>query len=310
MHMNKLIPKTTKTWSILLAAVVLFWFVAYYEPEYNGSLNAKVSTKVFAHRGLGNHAPDNSIAGAKVAVADGFDGVDVDGQLTKDGEIVVYHDLSVDRLTAGTGKVGELTLAALRELDLSKKYKATENKQWDGSMVASFEDFVREVTPKGILMVELKVPGGAATGIEARAADIIKKYNAFETVYLSSFNPLVLYRLKQIDARIKTVFIFMDTNWNPELLAEIRPEDRVDLPWWLRQESIRRIIRKIIQPDALSVNNEVDEKTIDTLLARGNPIFLWTIDGSERLRWAKEKRPYGIISDEPYVAREVLESTQ
>lgn len=89
---------------------------------------------------------------------------------------------------------------------------------------------------------------------------------------LSSFNPLVLRRLKRRDPEVRTALIFMDTNWNPELLAEIRPEDRGDLPWFLRQEWIRRGLRKLVQPDLLSINHEVDERVTD--------------------------RPYGVISDQ------------
>lgn len=295
---------------IILTLVVVFFgltiYLAFYEPNYTGNIQTNVSPQVFAHRGLGNYAPDNSLVGAKRAMEDGFAGVDVDGQMTADGEIIIYHDLSVDRLTTGTGKVKDLTLAELTSLDLATKYSAPNSEKWEQAPVATFEDFVREISPEGILMVELKVPGGAETGIEAKAISIIEKYDAFDQVYLSSFNPLVLYRLKQIDSRVKTVFIFMDSNWNPELLAEISPEDKVDLPWFLQKEPIRKLIRKIIKPDALSVNNEVDEDTIDLLIKKGHPIFLWTIDEKDRLKWAKDKQPLGIISDEPYLTKTVL----
>ena len=56
-------------------------------------------------------------------------------------------------------------------------------------------------------MVELKVPGRQRTGIEERAVAIIQKYHAQDSVYLSSFNPLVLYRLKQLDPTIRTVYM-------------------------------------------------------------------------------------------------------
>ena len=108
--------------------------------------------------------------------------------------------------------------------------------------------------------------------------EIIQKHDAHEDVVLSSFNPLVLYRLKKLDPRVRTALIFMDTNWNPELIAEIKPEDRVDLPWALRQEWIRRAIRKIVRPDLLSINHEVDEAVIDRLIAKGWPVFIWTPD--------------------------------
>ena len=52
----------------------------------------------------------------------GMDGVDVDGQFTRDGELVIFHDLSVDRLTSGTGRVRDKTLAEMLALDLGPKY--------------------------------------------------------------------------------------------------------------------------------------------------------------------------------------------
>jgi glycerophosphoryl diester phosphodiesterase len=154
-------------------------------------------------------------------------------------------------------------------------------------------------------MVELKVPGLKPTGIEQRAVEIIRKYDAHADVVLSSFNPFVLRRVKQLDPNVRTAMIFMDTNWNPELLAEIRPEDRVDLPWMLRQEWIRRGFRKLAKPDLLSINHEVDSGVTRRLIGKGWPVFIWTIDQAEDIREALKQRPYGIISDRPLGAKGV-----
>jgi glycerophosphoryl diester phosphodiesterase len=288
---------------VVLALAVVAAYGFGYEPRYSGLLEPASRTLVFSHRGLGDHAPDNSLIASQRAMDKQMDGVDVDGQLSADGQLVIFHDLSVDRLTTGTGRVSGKTLAELKALDLGEKHA---NADFRGkAFVATFEDFVREITPRGILMVELKAPSAKASGMEEVAAAVIKKYDAYEKVYLSSFNPVVLYRLKQIDPRIRTVFIFMDTNWNAELLKEIKAEDLVNLPWPLRQEFSRRAIRKLIKPDALSVNNEVDEKVITRLLALGYPIFLWTIDDEARIKWALDLKPYGIISDEAELAKQL-----
>jgi glycerophosphoryl diester phosphodiesterase len=271
-----------------------------YEPPYRGTLvQTPGRTLVFAHRGFGDHAPDNSLYAVERAMEAGMDGVDVDGQFTRDGELVIYHDLSVDRLTSGSGKVGAKTAAEMLALDLGPKYDSAIT----GAYVRTFEDFVRTVKGRGILMVELKVPGAAATGIEERAVEIIRRHDAHEDVVLSSFNPLVLRRLKRLDPQVRTALIFMDTNWNPELLAEIRPEDRVDLPWFLRQEPIRRALRKVVKPDMLSINHEVDGDVIERLIGKGWPAFIWTPDEEADLRRAFAWRPYGVISDQPLRAK-------
>ena len=289
----------------ILAAIVLLLALAAaylfgYEPRYPGSLVARPPHPlVFAHRGFGDPAPDNSLYAVERALAAGMDGVDVDGQLTRDGELIIFHDLSIDRLTSSTGRVRDKTLKEMLALDLGPKY----NPALRGAPVRTFEGFVRTVKGHGILMVELKVPGLAPTGIEQHAVDIVRKHAAHQDVVLSSFNPIVLYRLKRLDPKIRTALIFMDTNWNPELVAEIKADDRVDLPWALRQEFIRRAVRKLIRPDLLSINHEVNETVIDRLIAKGWPVFIWTPDEESDLRRALAKRPYGVISDQPIRAK-------
>jgi glycerophosphoryl diester phosphodiesterase len=296
-----------RPWRAIVAAILLLLLLGgawlfLYEPPYRGTLvKMPGRTLVFAHRGFGDHGPDNSLYAVERAMEAGMDGVDVDGQFTRDRELVIYHDLSVDRLTSGTGKVRDKTAAEMLGLDLGPKYDSAIT----GAYVRTFEDFVREVKGRGILMVELKVPGAGATGIEERAVEIIRRHDAYADVVLSSFNPLVLRRLKRLDPRVRTAFIFMDTNWNPELLAEIRPEDRVDLPWFLRQEPIRRALRKLVKPDLLSINHEVDEGVTDRLIAKGWPAFIWTPDEEADLRRAFAKKPYGVISDQPLRARRI-----
>jgi glycerophosphoryl diester phosphodiesterase len=291
----------------VLAAVALVLglgaaYLFLYEPPYRGTLVVRPERPlVFAHRGFGDLAPDNSLYAVERALQAGMDGVDMDGQLTRDGELVIFHDLSVDRLTAGTGRVRDKTLAEMLALDLGPKYDPALR----GAHVRTFEDFLKTTKGRAILIVELKVPGLAATGIEQRAVEIIRKHDAYADVVLSSFNPVVLYRVKRLDPRVRTALIFMDTNWNPKLMAEIKPEDLVNLPWPLRQEPIRRALRKIVRPDLLSINHEVDEAVIDRLIAKGWPAFIWTIDEEKDLRAALAKRPYGVISDQPVRARQV-----
>lgn len=304
---NRADSRRRRPWRYVLLAValVLLLTAGYffgYEPGYSGSLvSPQPRTLVFAHRGFGDHAPDNSLFAVERALEAGMDGVDVDGQLTRDGEVVIFHDLSVDRLTSDTGRVQRKTLKEMLALDLGPKH----HPPMRGVPVRTFEDFVRTAKGRGILMVELKVPGLKPTGMEERAVEIIRKHGAHKDVVLSSFNPVVLYRLKRIDPQIRTALIFMDTNWNPELVAEIKPGDLVNLPWPLRQEFIRRAVRKIVRPDLLSINHEVDKAVIDRLIAKGWPSFIWTPDEEGDIRRALSKRPYGVISDQPIRARQL-----
>lgn len=87
-----------------------------------------------AHRGLSAEKPENTIAAFGAAVAAGFSAVEMDLQVTKDGEVVILHDVTVDRTTTGKGPVAKLTWPELQRIgdvprlaDLFSTLKA-----WDG----------------------------------------------------------------------------------------------------------------------------------------------------------------------------------
>lgn len=73
-------------------------------------------TFIFAHRGSAGTHPENTMEAFLAAEMDGADGIELDVQLTADGEIVVIHDLTVDRTTNGSGFVNELTFNELSKL--------------------------------------------------------------------------------------------------------------------------------------------------------------------------------------------------
>ncbi|HVV85379.1 MAG TPA: glycerophosphodiester phosphodiesterase family protein [Kofleriaceae bacterium] len=292
-----------------VVAVAAVGYLGFYEPPYAGLIADPRRSLVFAHRGFGNHAPDNSLRGAQLALAAGMDGIDIDSQLTADKQLVVFHDLGVDHRTTGHGSVADKTLAEMRALDLGVKF----GPGFEGDHVASVEDVLRAYDgQRAIVMIELKVPGTAATGIEQQFVELLEKFHAHEHVYLSSFNPLVLRRLKKLSPKVRTVFIFMDTNWTEEMLEGQDPKANGgrDIPFYLRREPFRRAIRKLVKPDLVSVQRDVAPSTIDRLQARGVPVFLWTLDTEAQIRWGLARRPYGIISNEMVVAKELRDGSR
>ena len=71
---------------------------------------------VFGHRGDSAHAPENTLPAFALAMERGADGIELDVHLSRDGELVVIHDETLDRTTNGTGLVKDHTLAQLRNL--------------------------------------------------------------------------------------------------------------------------------------------------------------------------------------------------
>lgn len=83
--------------------------------------------KVYAHRGYSGRYPENTMLAFKEAEKTGCYGIELDVQLTKDGEVVIIHDERVDRTTDGTGWVRDFTLEELK--------KRTRQQYGTGSMV-------------------------------------------------------------------------------------------------------------------------------------------------------------------------------
>ena len=75
---------------------------------------------IVAHRGASGHAPENTLAAFKKAVALGATFIETDLQLSRDARFVAIHDDSVNRTTNGQGKVHDQTLAVLRRLGWDK----------------------------------------------------------------------------------------------------------------------------------------------------------------------------------------------
>ena len=136
----------------------------------------------YAHRGLHGdltgegYAAENSLSAFSRAVAHGF-GIELDVHVTRDGEVVVFHDDTVDRVTDGTGRVKDKTLAELRELRLS----GTED------TVPTLREVLALVDGRVPLLVEIKETGFDHSISEA-ASEILKDYRG--SFIVESFSPL------------------------------------------------------------------------------------------------------------------------
>ena len=82
-----------------------------------------MKTKVWAHRGASAYAPENTLEAFLLAAEQGADGVELDVQLTKDDEIVIMHDETIDRTTSGTGNIRDYTYQELCLVDCYGKFE-------------------------------------------------------------------------------------------------------------------------------------------------------------------------------------------
>ena len=185
---------------IIVASIALFLLLLYaaycfltkpnkYRSEMDDFKNVR-----FAHRGLHNDViPENSMEAFAAAVAAGY-GIELDVRVSADGELMVFHDETLDRMTAEKGKFIESTAEELKKI----KLLGTKN------TIPTFREVLELVDGKIPLLVELKEFGSTFEATE-KTAEMLKGYKG--PYIVESFNPLALKRLKEISPEIMRGFL-------------------------------------------------------------------------------------------------------
>ena len=135
---------------ILLIAVagIPLWMIS--RPEA-----ARARIQVLAHRGASAYAPENTLPAFRLAIEQRADWLELDVQQTKDGQLVVFHDLRMERTTNGTGALRDLTLDQVRQLDAGRWY----GPRFAGERVPTFEEVVALAQEQGVrIFPEVKDP--------------------------------------------------------------------------------------------------------------------------------------------------------
>ncbi len=123
---------------------------------------------VAAHRGWRTKYPENTMEAFKAAMSLGVDQLETDIRVTKDGELVIIHDATVDRTTNGTGKVNEYTLEEIQKLDAGS-FLAPEFKD---CKVPSFIEFMEYVKQFPTLTLDLELKEYPEDGNDEVAYDV------------------------------------------------------------------------------------------------------------------------------------------
>ncbi len=164
---------------------------------------------VLGHRGYSAKYPENTLLAFKKAIEAGADGVELDVWLTKDGEVVVIHDETVDRTSNGSGRVKDMTLEELKGLDFG-----------NGERIPTLEEVFEALPWEAVINVEIK----DADAVE-RTAEIVRAHSP-ERVVVSSFHLDALEKYRKLDPETR-IGILIDREETiaelPELMPRIRP---------------------------------------------------------------------------------------
>lgn len=203
--------------SIALLVVFLFTIVqgtttvsaATGNPELNPNRILNV-----AHRGASGHAPEHTLIAYELGERMHGDYIEIDLQMTKDGVLVAMHDETVDRTTNGTGRVKDLTLEEIKQLDagswFNEKYPEKAKREYVGLKVPTLEEIIQRFGRGSRYYIETKSPD-VYPGMEEELLRILDKYKLIgpnapsSKVLLQSFSSDSLKILHTLNPNIPLV---------------------------------------------------------------------------------------------------------
>jgi glycerophosphoryl diester phosphodiesterase len=158
---------------------------------------------VIAHRGASGHAPENTLAAFRKALAMGATFIETDLQLSRDARFVAIHDSTVERTTNGKGAVHDLTLAELRRLDAGAWFGS----EFAGERIPTLEEILDFAKKHDVVFyLELK-PGGSWGGEHALIGALRESREIARTVIIS-FDASILAAIRKIEPTLMTGLLF------------------------------------------------------------------------------------------------------
>jgi glycerophosphoryl diester phosphodiesterase len=228
-----------------------------------------------AHRGASALFPENTLRAFIAAAELGADMCEFDVRMTRDGEVVVIHDATVNRTTDGRGRVGAMSAAAIGRLDAGVRFGA----EFRGERIPTLAEVARALGGRGCAMdVELK-----ARGLEARVCEILRGCGAMESAIVSSF---VWDQLKIVAGR--------------------EPAMRVAL---LGEKAPAALLEAALAMRAFAIAPRFDIADAALCAAahrRGLAVYAWTVDDAPTMRRLAAAGVDGIMTNNPQYLREVV----
>jgi glycerophosphoryl diester phosphodiesterase len=241
---------------------------------------------VLGHRGASAHVPENTMAAFQAALEFGADGVELDVHLTADGVPVVIHNASVDATTDGHGFVNDMTLAEVQSLDAGCRFPG--DARYAGQHVPTLEEVLQSFAGRLLINIELKPQIRPMADLVGTVAALVTRLRLVERVWVSSFRPYYLHRMRRLAPSTPCGLLFSPLNVGTLWLAPLTPFEAVHpqasialQDWFVR--SMRRI---------------------------GKRVVVWTVDDVVRARRLAGRPGYGvdaIITNDP---RAILAAVQ
>jgi glycerophosphoryl diester phosphodiesterase len=168
---------------------------------------------IIGHRGAMGYAPENTIASFEDAIRRGADWIELDVQLSQDGEVVVMHDTSVDRTTNGEGLVRDLPWKRIKTFDAGAWYGPDFARQFVPSLDEVIAHFKNRKTSRQLplgIVIELKTARGSGGSLADCVAAILRREQFAERVVVISFDFVALQEVRAANKQIPTGLLFSE----------------------------------------------------------------------------------------------------
>ena len=230
---------------------------------------------VVAHRGAAGAAPENTLAAVRHAIEDGTDWVEIDVQETVDGEVVVIHDSDFMKLAGNRLKVWDGTLAQVQDIDVGSWFAP----EFSAERVPTLAEVLAEVRGRARLVIELKYYGHDQQ-LEQRVVDIVEQADMVDAVAIMSLKYDGIQKIRKL-----------------------RPGWTIGL---LSAKSIGNLAS--LDTDFLAVNTGMaTTRFVKRAQDSGKQVYVWTVNDPVTMSRMISLGVNGIITDEPAMAREVIE---
>lgn len=279
--------------------VLLFVFGLRRRDVARGMKHREAGVRNYAHRGGAANAPENTIFAFERGVEAGADGLEMDVQISGDGELFVIHDDMVDRTTNGSGVIRAMNREEIARLDAGHRFEGTAG---IGVCIPTFREVLRRF-PENFINVEIKSDSPEAVGA---MLDALSECDAFDRTIVASASQGKMNRLRRESrrrVRARGEPRVMTSATLPEiavfsLAARLGLEALVPTPYVALQvpveyRGITVVTRRFVRA-AHSVGVRVD---------------VWTVDEAEEMRRLERLGVDGIMTDRPDVLSEVLSQT-
>jgi glycerophosphoryl diester phosphodiesterase len=239
---------------------------------------------VFAHRGGAGLRPENTRAAFAHAAALGVDGCELDVRLSRDGEVVVIHDATLERTTDADGPVSALTAAELGRVDAGHRFDKDAGFPWRGrgEGVPRLAD-VLGAHPAMPFIIELK---GTDPAVADAATALVAKAGALERVCFGGFSDVTLAAARRAQPAACT----------SAATEEIRRALYKSYVWW----PLGRVAYQAFQvPETSGGTRIVSKRFIRQAHRGGKVIHVWTVNTADDIRRLAAWGVDGVITDVP-----------